>query len=278
MLHEIGAGHAPRARPSLLVARERPSLLAIARAALPEGRFFAGAGTRAIDKVENFLTLSPPSVARAYRAMLLALDAWGAGRAIARRSRRCRRRRCWRSILERWRGGDIRAPHRRAHADRAAQDRALQRSEDVRRRRLSLQRLAGARGASALHGARHRGGPSSTATTTVECDVVVIGTGALAARSSRASSPNRGTPSCSSKRATTTRAPTSPAGPPTCSASSIATWARPCRSATPSSRFRSAAPRSVAPPPSTPAPAIAHRIACCANGGATSGSTSSLRK
>src|SRR6185503_19636122 len=77
MLHEIGAGMAERrSRASLFAARERAALLAIARATMPEGRVFAGAGARAVDKVEKFLSLSPPSVARGYRAMLLAVEAW----------------------------------------------------------------------------------------------------------------------------------------------------------------------------------------------------------
>src|SRR5437868_11591828 len=77
MLHEIGAGLGDRrARPSLFGAREQATLLAVARATMPEGRFFAGAGTRAVEKLDHFLTLSPPSVARGYRTMLMALDAW----------------------------------------------------------------------------------------------------------------------------------------------------------------------------------------------------------
>ncbi|HWE26365.1 MAG TPA: hypothetical protein VHB97_00105, partial [Polyangia bacterium] len=76
MLHEIGAGLGDRRPPSLLTARERAALVAVARASMPEGRFFAAAGARAVEKLENFLSLSPPTVARGYRAMLLALDAW----------------------------------------------------------------------------------------------------------------------------------------------------------------------------------------------------------
>ena len=80
MLHEIGAGFGDRrARATLFGAARTRRALAIARASMPEGRFFAGAGTRAVEKVEQFLALSPPSVARGYRAMLLALDGVGAG-------------------------------------------------------------------------------------------------------------------------------------------------------------------------------------------------------
>src|SRR4051812_19557476 len=81
MLHEISAG--PRIkdeRPRCLGSRERAALEAVARASMPEGRFFAGGGARAVEKVDNFLALSPPSVARGYRAMLLALDAWAMAR------------------------------------------------------------------------------------------------------------------------------------------------------------------------------------------------------
>ena len=70
-----------RARDHRCWSRANDPLLAIARAALPEGRFFAGAGTRAIDKVENFLTLSPPSVATGYPRHAAGARRVGAGRA-----------------------------------------------------------------------------------------------------------------------------------------------------------------------------------------------------
>src|SRR5262249_45648977 len=106
MLHEIGAGLGDkRARPTILAARERASLLAVARAAMPEGRYFAGAGPSAVEKVDHFLALSPPTVARGYRAMLLALDVWAIAR--HRASLASLPTETVLGILERWRSGDV---------------------------------------------------------------------------------------------------------------------------------------------------------------------------
>src|ERR1700744_4907883 len=64
----------PPARGDELNERERASLLALARAAMPAGSFFRGAGPDTVAKLEQFLALSPPSVVKAYRGMLLALE------------------------------------------------------------------------------------------------------------------------------------------------------------------------------------------------------------
>ncbi|MDB4969388.1 MAG: hypothetical protein JWN44_5077 [Myxococcales bacterium] len=106
MLHDISAG--PRAKepgPQCLGSRERAALTAIARAAMPAGRWFAGGGARAVEKVDHFLALSPPSVARAYRAMLLALDAWAMARHRAPLASLPTETVL--SLLERWRSGDV---------------------------------------------------------------------------------------------------------------------------------------------------------------------------
>src|SRR3989442_11800064 len=106
MLHEISAGpRSPHARPHCLGPRERAALTAVARASMPEGRWFAGGGTRAVEKVDNFLALSPPSVARGYRAMLLALDAWAVAR--HRASLASLPTGTVLALLESWRTGDI---------------------------------------------------------------------------------------------------------------------------------------------------------------------------
>ncbi len=104
MLHEIGAGSDKRVR-TLFAPRERAALLAIARASMPAGSIFAGAGTRAVEKVERFLSLSPPSVARGYRAMLLAIDAWTLAAERARLASLSDERVL--ALLERWRTGDV---------------------------------------------------------------------------------------------------------------------------------------------------------------------------
>ena len=176
MLHEIGAGHGDkRARPTLLNGRERASLLAVARAAMPEGRFFAGGGTRAVEKVDHFLALSPPSVARGYRAMLLALDAWALAR--HRASLASLPSETVLALLERWRSGDIArrtvvrmltATLKMAHYNDA------QMYSDVGCRYGSLP----VRAEQPRWMERVVAATALESDDTVECDVVVIGTGA----------------------------------------------------------------------------------------------------
>src|SRR6476469_4932954 len=175
MLHEIGAGLGDkRARASVLTARERAALLAVARASMPEGRYFAGGGTRAVEKVDHFLALSPSSVARGYRAMLLALDAWAMARHRAPLASLSAETVL--ALLERWRHGDIArrtmvrmltAPLKIAHYNDPKM------YSDVGCRYGSLP----------VRAERPRYMERVTAATelesddTVECDVVVIGTG-----------------------------------------------------------------------------------------------------
>ncbi len=176
MLHEIGAGLGDkRARPTLFKARERATLVAVARASLPEGRIFAGGGAHAVDKVERFLALSPPSVGRGYRAMLLALDAWAMAAHRARLASLPTETVL--ALLERWRGGDfarrtmvrmLTAPLKIAHYNDPKM------YADVGCRYGSLP----------VRAERPRYMERVTAATelpgddTIECDVVVIGTGA----------------------------------------------------------------------------------------------------
>ena len=176
MLHEIGAGLGDkRARPSLLGRRERASLLAIARASMPEGQHFAGGGTRAVEKVDHFLALSPPSVARGYRAMLLALDAWAMAR--HRASLASLPAETVLRILERWRTGDIArrtvvrmltAPLKIAHYN----DPQMYREVGCRYGSLPV-RAEQPRWMERVTAASDLDGDD-----TIECDVVVVGTGA----------------------------------------------------------------------------------------------------
>ncbi len=62
-------------RASCFNARERDLLIAVARASMPQGRTFPGGGSSCVEKVDNFMALSPPAVAKGYRAMLWALEA-----------------------------------------------------------------------------------------------------------------------------------------------------------------------------------------------------------
>jgi hypothetical protein len=57
---------------------ERESLSRVAGAAMPAGRIFPAAGDATVDKVDHFLALAGPTVAKGYRAMLRTLDvaAW----------------------------------------------------------------------------------------------------------------------------------------------------------------------------------------------------------
>jgi choline dehydrogenase-like flavoprotein len=68
MLHEI---RTPR---RCLSERERALLVQVARAALPAGRVFPAAGPEVVARVEEFLAGLPPYLLRAYRALLAALD------------------------------------------------------------------------------------------------------------------------------------------------------------------------------------------------------------
>src|SRR6266542_1123859 len=75
MRHEVDTSRADPGRARVLSSRERATLLAIARAVMPTGRRFAGADARSVDKVEQFLALSPPAMVTGYRGVILALEA-----------------------------------------------------------------------------------------------------------------------------------------------------------------------------------------------------------
>lgn len=68
MLHQI---RTPR---RCLTERERALLLQVARVALPAGRVFPAAGPEVVARVEGFLAGLPPYLQRAYRALLATLD------------------------------------------------------------------------------------------------------------------------------------------------------------------------------------------------------------
>jgi hypothetical protein len=93
-----------RARASCFSSRERQLLTKVALAALPGGRVFPGGGETCVEKVDNFLALSPPAVAKGYRAMLWALEA----AALLHHRRPAERLDTEQlaGLLERWRQGD----------------------------------------------------------------------------------------------------------------------------------------------------------------------------
>ncbi len=162
-------------RASILSPRERASLLAVARASMPAGEIFHAAGETCVDKVDQFLALSPPAVAKGYRAMLWALEC----SAMLRFRRQLGRLSDGDvlSLLERWRTGDyagramvrlLSTPLKLSHFN----DPKLYQSIGCRFGTLPvaaekpryLERVTAA--------------ADLPADETVECDVVVIGTGA----------------------------------------------------------------------------------------------------
>jgi hypothetical protein len=74
---------------------------------MPAGHVFPAAGEQCVEKVDNFLALSPPAVAKGYRAMLLALE----GSAMLRHRRPIAALDDHEALalLERWRGSDYAA-------------------------------------------------------------------------------------------------------------------------------------------------------------------------
>jgi choline dehydrogenase-like flavoprotein len=178
MLHEIGAGLVGdrRARRTCLGAHERTTLLAIARAAMPPGRIFAGADARAVEKVDHFLALSPSSVARGYRAMLLAVEAWSL--AAHRAPLASLPTATVLALLERWRTGDyarrtmvrmLTAPLKIAHYN----DEQMYKDVGCRYGSLPMRPEHPRWMQERVTKAAALGGDE-----TVECDVVVVGTGA----------------------------------------------------------------------------------------------------
>ena len=178
MLHEIGAGRVTAARGrTLLGARERAALLAIARAAMPEGRWFAGADTRAVEKVDAL-----PGALAAVGGARLSRDAAGARRLGAGPPSRAAGRRCRPTtvlqLLERWRVGDVArrtmvrmltAPLKIAHYN----DPQMYSEVGCRYGSLPVR-------AESPRWMQERVVPAAAldGDDTLECDVVVIGTGA----------------------------------------------------------------------------------------------------
>jgi hypothetical protein len=155
---------------------ERESLARVARAAMPAGRIFPAAGEATVDKVDHFLALAGPTVSRGYRAMLRALDL----AALLHHRRPLRRLDAGEldALLERFRRGDyarrtlvrlLTTPLKVAHYnDQAMYEHVgcrfstlpLARPEQPRWMKERVARLSDLDGE------------------TLECDVVVIGTGA----------------------------------------------------------------------------------------------------
>jgi len=155
--------------------RERRLLAAIAEAAMPGGRIFPAGGDAAVGRLEAFLAPMPPLFSRGYRALLLGVEAAALmrhGRSFGSLDEEARL-----ALLESWRTGDFArrtalralvAPLKAAHYNDPALYRALgcvyeAKPVSEERPRWMRERVLG---------------PADVAGETIECDVVVIGTGA----------------------------------------------------------------------------------------------------
>ncbi len=164
------------ARARCFSSRDRRLLAALAGAAMPAGRIFPAAGDAAVTRLEEFLAPMPPFYARGYKALLLGLD----GAALLRHGRSFLslddEERA--ALLEGWRTGDFArrtalrvlvAPLKAAHYNDPAFYRALgcvyevKTPSQVEQPRFMRDRVLT---------------PGDVAGETLECDVVVIGTGA----------------------------------------------------------------------------------------------------
>jgi hypothetical protein len=172
MLARTAANH----RATILSERERAGLLAIARAAMPAGKVFPAAGDRCVEKVDNFLALSPPSVGKGYRAILLALE----GSAMLRFRKPLARLDQTEALalLERWRSSDyaaramvrlLTAPLKLSHFN----DPLMYSSVGCKFGALPVTTVERPRWLERVSKAEEMSPDES-----LECDVVVIGTGA----------------------------------------------------------------------------------------------------
>jgi hypothetical protein len=172
MLHTIRS----RSTRELLSSRERDTLRAVAETAIPGGKHVPAADDATIARVEELLHASGPTFTRGYRALLAGLD--GAARArhlrgFTRLPGPARTR-----LLDWLRSGDylrrtalraLLAPIKLAHFDDPAFYRAVG---------CVYERPAGTAEPSRLFGERSVRAASLEPDEVLECDVVVVGTGA----------------------------------------------------------------------------------------------------
>jgi choline dehydrogenase-like flavoprotein len=171
-------------RRTLFSSSERAALTALARATMPAGRIFPGAGAAAVEKVENFIALSPPSVGQGYRALVWALEA----AALVHHRRRLAHLGAdeLAQLLDRWRHSDyptrtmlrlLTTPLKVAHYN----DPKMYQEVGCRYGSLPVATVEKPRYMSE----RVLGAQDLAADETLECDVVVIGTGAGGAVAAR---------------------------------------------------------------------------------------------
>jgi choline dehydrogenase-like flavoprotein len=156
---------------------QRRTLVAVAETALPAGRYLPGAGQETVEKVERFVQTLPSQLSLGLKGLLRALDAssWLGERrsfVIARPAQRL-------DVLESWRHGDpfrrlmLRAlltPLKMAHFDDPKLYKQLGCVYDIERAKGEAKP---AYMRDRVHAGTELGGDLA-----VECDVVVVGTGA----------------------------------------------------------------------------------------------------
>ena len=174
MLHSI-RGRAEGGRETLSP-RERDTLRAIAETAIPGGRFVPAAGVATVAKVEDFLHASGPGFTRAYRALVAGVDTAARARHLRGFARLTPAART--GMLEWFRGGDylrrtalraLLAPIKLAHFDDAAFYRAVG---------CVHERVKGTAEPSRAFGERSVRAADLEPDEQLDCDVVVVGTGA----------------------------------------------------------------------------------------------------
>lgn len=171
MLHEI------RSLPQCLSPRERELLVAIARSALPAGQYFPAAGEATVRKAEAALAGFSPALLQGYRALLMALES---SAVVAYRRRFGQLTEAERlALLDAWRRGGVArrlsirallAPLKVAHFD----------DPGFYRHIGCVYEFEAAKGEAKPRYMRERShGPGElTEDMEIECDAVVIGSGA----------------------------------------------------------------------------------------------------
>jgi choline dehydrogenase-like flavoprotein len=175
--------HAIRSRAAIFSPAERDTLLALAETAIPPGRRFPGADGRTVDRVAELCAVSGPTFTRVYRGLVGGLDGLARARHLRRFARLGPARRA--ALLDWLRGGDyvrrtllrgVLAPLKLAHFDDPGFLRALGCVSERAPGQADLPRHVSER---TLRAAEVPAGE------TLECDVVVVGSGAGGAVAAR---------------------------------------------------------------------------------------------
>jgi len=154
--------------------RAGPTLVALAEAVLPPGRIFPGAGARTAEKAARFVGTLPATLSTGFSALLVALEVWSRARTGSRFDALPLGRRL--AVLESWEGTEagrlglraLTTPIKLAHFD----DPEIFRSLGCRYA-IDPPTVERPRWQSQITDARDLGDGE-----TLECDVVVVGTGA----------------------------------------------------------------------------------------------------